>query len=158
MKGSWSNVCGFCSISCGSFVYICWWTVYDVEKAVVSEVPLCYATHQSGKMRFWASLSINFYKQACLPFSLSITFLLWQFSDVFFYFKPENILNMNTKLSLMFPDSTWLFYLYKCSYIYILVAYCIKTYQILHACYVDTFCIRYTYKGVLLNTYEKGWW
>ena len=132
VKESLGNVCCFCNISCGSFVYICWWTVYDLEKAVVSGVPLCYAMNCSGKMRFWASFSINFSKQACLPFVLSIIFLLQQFSDMFFCLKPENTLSMSTKLSLMFPDSTWLFYLYKHSYIYILLVYCIKTCQILH--------------------------
>lgn len=88
VKESWDNVCGLWSISCDDFVYICWCTVYDLEKAVVSRVPLCYAMYWSGKMRFWASLSTNFSKQACLWFALSIIFLLWQFSDVCFYLKP----------------------------------------------------------------------
>ena len=152
-------------------------------------VPLCCGIHGSGKMRFWASLAIKFSKQACRCFALSVIFFLWQFSDIFCHLKPENILNVSTKLFLMPPDSTWLVYLYKHSYIYILLTlnYCIKTYQILHAYYritesqnvrgwkgplwviysnppaeagsnIDTLCIRYTYKGVLLNSYKKGWW
>lgn len=114
-----------------------------------------HAMGRTGKMRFRASLAFNFPKQADPLFVLSIIFLWGWFSDILFCLKWENILNVSTKQSLMFPGNSWLIYLDKHSCIYLLLVYCMKTHQIFHACYAGTFCASHKSKCVLLCSYKK---
>lgn len=154
MKHSWDNVCGFCSISCGSFLYICWLAEYHLEKAVVSGVPLCHAMERWGlgiHLLFIFLSKLIFFLSCPSFFFDGQIYLQW-----YTILKLENILNVSTKQSFIFPGSPWLMYLYEHSCVYLLLVHCIKTHQILRAWSADTFCASYMSKGTLLCSYKKG--